>query len=1191
MSEFAYLHVHTHYSRGGGPSSHDDWCRRASELDYIALGIADRAPMAAFPALHWASAREKLKPIYGVEFDLLLPESGTRKSPPSPEAVVIYARSREGLANLVALSSLAYAAWPRHESPLDWAALVDHHEGLVLMLLGGDEAGALSAFVNAQGKKLEELGGAIKQLFPESAFVGLPHSGRPGDSALADQVASASGRMGLPIIAMPTARYLRANDAPSYEALRAARQRAGWPRAANASTSSTASDRPGSYYLRPREEAEALFKQWPASLENVARVVEMCGGIRDWGLGASGELDGVASLARQKLLGLLNVEELPQDVQARLGAELQLVERNGTVGAWQALSSIAAMPSEQCPTPVPLGAPLGTADGSLLSFAFGLSAVDPMPFALPSWLSNAEPPLPGVEVPSTRSADLLAALSRQLGPDRVALGACVVEITPIQAAQAAATVLGLSGQAQKDLLASAIERGWSAFEGDGEPLEGSITAHRVAASLRGAPLLFIPDRETVIVAPSSVYGAITVQAWGSVLHSEGETLAWLPWTEETLCRLNYSAFCLRPSPALSTLDVALRLAAQYPSPDFHVGDVDLAASPILNEKASAMLAKGEVTGVPYLSRTNASAKQFEGEATAERVAALVARSIARAKPASLTPTLQHLGEQPDGQFLYKDQFASILAQAGLSAKEAQEFHAIILKAETNALQAAKQRFIEKSAQAAVSQEEAKALCDALVAATSDLISRSSAVAWARVALWSLAIKAGHPAALFAGALLTAWQRNDQGKIAELAQEARRLGVTILAPDANQSLSEPNLEREGPSWAILWGLAMLPGWNAAIAEKFVAARPQPGFAGMEELALAAVDAGLSVAQMETLMRAGGCDHLGAREQDRDALIEALPALLDWAKRTRSDSAQLDLFSAQPEPPVLPAIHENDHPPTPRQRHAHRVWEERHLGVAFTEASEIARLRSALDRSGDLRSRLLTSTQIGPDRVGHSVYLIGLLCSIKLLESQTEDPDPLAVAWLEDLDGSIELVAFPPNYKRHQDLWVENNLVIVTARVSQHPEGETYLLCEHLAAFHAGIEEQQLSLTIKPSRQSKEAAPAGEPKSSNGSSPPVLPPAQQPVYTVQQSASPTYKVIVTLPVSADDHADIDRMIKLKKVLAAHPGPDVVTLRIPYSPETGAVTSAQLPRGVRYSDVLESEMRELLGSDALAIIKLIG
>ena len=80
-------------------------------------------------------------------------------------------------------------------------------------------------------------------------------------------------------------------------------------------------------------------------------------------------------------------------------------------------------------------------------------------------------------------------------------------------------------------------------------------------------------------------------------------------------------------------------------------------------------------------------------------------------------------------------------------------------------------------------------------------------------------------------------------------------------------------------------------------------------------------------------------------------------------------------------------------------------------------------------------------------------------------------------------------------------------------------------------------------------------------------------------------------ISIPPANDDHTVIDSMIALNALLGAHPGPDNVTLRVEYSPETGEWTSARLPVGVRFSHALENSIRRLLGDDALAIIKLLG
>jgi hypothetical protein len=321
----------------------------------------------------------------------------------------------------------------------------------------------------------------------------------------------------------------------------------------------------------------------------------------------------------------------------------------------------------------------------------------------------------------------------------------------------------------------------------------------------------------------------------------------------------------------------------------------------------------------------------------------------------------------------------------------------------------------------------------------------------------------------------------------------------------------------------------------------------------------------------------------------------------------------------------------------------------LGVAFTPASEIESLKRTLE-SSHLRSRLLRSTQVGEEHIGKSVNLVGFLACVRLVNpagSNGKSPaEPMSVAWLEDAEGTIELVAFPPGYKRHADLWAENQPVIVTARVRKHAEGDIYLLCEHMAAFEDAAEEVELTVKVKQSKKAQAAleeytakagaptgngtngtnggngknagngahgAPAPAPAHATNPKPAIIAPtpARAPEVTHMPAAAsastattvptmtnpattttggpPAHKIIITLPITEDDQADIDRMIALKEILHEHPGTDAVTLRIPYAPEPGHLTTAQLPRGVGYSTVLEAEVVRLLGTDAIAVTDL--
>jgi DNA polymerase-3 subunit alpha len=1027
--------------------------------------------------------------------------------------------------------------------------------------------------------------------------------------------------MALPSIALPTARYLEANGVLPYRALHLARAKSGRAYARDAGHQPEEAS-----FLRPPDEAATMFNKWPAAIENTQRLAAMCGADTTdttvEGLRTDKSLSALRETAQHRLLSLIDAEHLPEEMSHRLEAELAAISRNGKCLAWLALHRIVQMSmGEGTAGParrrsIPLGAPLGMADGSLVAYALGLNPLDPMPYPPPTWLAsqNVEQalPLPGIEVPASRRDVLLSALTREYGPGAIAHAGCPIHITPTAAIQAAATALGIADDTLRDLISAIQQQGWA---GLGAAQESALK--NIARSLRGAPVSFKPDPDTLLLLPP---GGNTHSWQPPLLTSDsGEPRAWVPWPEDAICSLPIAAIRIQPSSALSLLDHAISLAEQYPSPGIVAADVDPSAFPNLNEEATQAITKGQTACVPYLSAK--VVKGAEGDLTSQAIFLLVARSITQhPTPSHQPPTDINIWssatQDTGGTLLYKDQFATIAEKAaGTDPNDIATLRFAALNPDAKASIEMRSRFVAGCRTRGLEGEQAEALWKALTACSTYLVSRYAVIAWARIAMWCAAIKAGHPAALLAASLAVSWGRN-HGDLQLILAEARRLAIHLRPPDANRSHPLPTLERDGTGWAILWGLALLPGWSREAACRFVGARPKQGFASLRDLALAAVSADLTPGQVETLIRSGACDRLGATKRSRDALLELLPSMMQWAQSSRSSQSdqQLDLFAsaALDGPPQEDTA--TNAPPSPRERYVQRAWEEQHLGVGFTSAAEMDGLHRTLDLSGNLRTRLLTSTQIGPPELGRSIYVVGLLCSVEIHTDATTpagngkshgQDTTLAVACLEDLDGSIEVVAFPASYKRHMKHWTEGSLVIVTGRVSQHPDGELYLLCEHLAPYHNVAEEEEISLKIKAGR--KNAAPPTAPGPSGPPEPmgqqptvgpdmvPVQPPepARAAVAVVESPASapPTYKLIITLPASEDDHADIDRMIALNRLLEQHPGDDVVVLRIPYLPEAGAVTTAQLSRRVRNTPALETRIRNLLGYDSLATIRLAG
>lgn len=1135
--------VHSFYSTKGGPHSPEEWCKQAAGLGYKTITITDRAPLASLPALIKAARESDISVLAGMEIDVQ--DDGC-----VPHTVALFPTGRKGLANLAAIASAAFKDWPAQEYPLSLQLLIEHSEEVAVVLLPTEESSPDFARALAPG-------------FDGRAFLGLAHSGRDEDTLACEKAAAVAAEAGLPLLAMPRAHYLHPEHETAYRALQEARRQAGWAIPSGAVGG----------HLAPSEEAQALFTPWPGALENAEALAAMCRGLLT---GITFEaIPGNSDLAALKARidsAIAGIGE-EQDLKTRFSEEWERIERTGSALLWKALAAISEKATSEG---IPLGATLGEAEGSPLAVALSLAD------SHSSGFRGSAQSFAGVEVPGDRREEVLAALAPDL---TFAHTAVVMEITPQAALQACERILYVE---------SAVEpaNSWAALKELSEGRGSSAEAGQLALLLKGSPLRVKSDpSETVIFGRNSSLPTILTRG----------SIPWLAWSCAEACEMGLPVLSLPHSSALAVLNSALTLAHEHPEDGFDPSEVNLQQAPTLSESAQAMLKKGELSGVPYLSAK--ALKGWKGDFTLDNLAALVALSSytkERPKaPEGVAAWTDHT-DDAGGSLLYFDQFAAIAHDAaGVSPEDAIALRLAMLTPGTDPEGEHRASFMAGCLKLGLEADAAARLYSAMSSAAPGLLSRSLAYAHARLAMWTLRFKAGHPAAFIAAWLKQASQSGGAKAVSVVAEEARRLGVVLLPPDVARSKVNPTLERteEGGSPAVRCGLAQLPGWTPEKAQGFVTARQSAGVESLAGVLNACKQAGLSVAQLSSLLASGACDSLARRE----SLLAALPMLVEW----QSSEGQ--------EFPQLPDAAD----PGPRTRYTMRAWEEDNLGTGFTGAAEMENLKRMLNAAGDLRSRLLTSAQVGPGLVGQSVCVVGLLCDIGLLDRPAEsgrvgeENDKLAVGNIEDLDGSIELLAFPSNYKRYQELWVESNPVIVTARVAatNGTSGEAasiYLLCEQLAPFGGGEEEEIFTVKVRASRRA-DMVPLAAPEvsdSNGGSNKPSvpIPPAHSgKAETVEQadgSAStttstetPGYHLVITLPISDDDHADIDRMIALNRLLRSRPGPDTVTLRIPYSPESGAVTSAQLPRGVRYSPRLEDEVRELLGPDTLALIKLVG
>lgn len=132
---WASLHNHSEYSTLDGISYVEEMVKRAKELNYSAIALTDHGEVGGHLELEKYAKQYDIKPIYGIETYICEDRNIRDKTKKRGEAtghMVILAMNNQGLENLWALSSLAYIEGKYYDPRIDWELLEKYNEGLIV---------------------------------------------------------------------------------------------------------------------------------------------------------------------------------------------------------------------------------------------------------------------------------------------------------------------------------------------------------------------------------------------------------------------------------------------------------------------------------------------------------------------------------------------------------------------------------------------------------------------------------------------------------------------------------------------------------------------------------------------------------------------------------------------------------------------------------------------------------------------------------------------------------------------------------------------------------------------------------------------------------------------------------------------------------------------------------------------------
>jgi DNA polymerase-3 subunit alpha len=312
------------------------------------------------------------------------------------------------------------------------------------------------------------------------------------------------------------------------------------------------------------------------------------------------------------------------------------------------------------------------------------------------------------------------------------------------------------------------------------------------------------------------------------------------------------------------------------------------------------------------------------------------------------------------------------------------------------------------------------------------------------------LKATYPAEYMAAFLSTAM--GDGDKVVKGVVEVKRMGasgvpITILPPSLNRSQRDFSIEtivtEEGAELqGVRFGMAAVKNVGVGAIDTIIAARaeqPDGRFASLDALCAAVDSKLLNKRVVESLIKAGALDDLGGRGDLLDQLDGAMTAGQKAQEAKRRGQADLfGMFELAAPTPTSTAPRARDQvEELPRKTIL--AWEKEVTGLYFSEHPlSLVEVGDGVTALGDLSSEF----------EGKKVTVVAMVNSVRRVI--TKKSTTMGIVALEDMSGSVELVAFPDCFEKHSSFFIEDEIVRIVAKVELRHD-VVQLVCESAEGF--------------------------------------------------------------------------------------------------------------------------------------------
>jgi len=1035
MKKFIHLHTHTQYSLLDGACRFDDLIDKAKEYEMPALAMTDHGSMFGAIEFYATCKKRKIKPIIGAEL-YVAPQSRFSKTYQPGEDINFHltclARNEEGYRNLIKLVSLGYLEGFYYKPRVDKELLQRYCKGIIF--LSGCMHGRISQLILRDNfDEAKKTLGEFAEIFSkENLFAELQDHGIQGQDKINQYLLRFARDLGLRPVATNDVHYINRQDAYAHEVLLCIQ------------TQTTMNDPnrlrlqvPEFYFKSPQEMCE-LFKDTPDALAATLDIAERCNLELDLSRTYMPYFEPPDGKDSKMFLRELVEEGIQKQYAAvdaairnRVEEELKVIEEAGYINYFLIVSDFIRYAKSQN---IPVGPGRGSAAGSIVSYALGITSIDPLKYDLlfERFLNSERMSLPDIDIDFCyeRRPEVIAYVTKKYGAENVAQ---IMTFGTLQARAAIRDVGRVLGMGYQDVdkiakliptdpgtdLAQAlkVEPKLTDLAKKDKNIENLIT---IARTLEGLARHASIHAAGVVISKEPLTNHIPL-----FKTSDDQVVTGYPMESlEKIGLLKMDFLGLR---TLTVINETVNIIKRTRNIDIIIDTI-----PLDDKKTYGLLSQSLTLGVFQLESSGMREllkklmpQQFEdiialialyrpGPIGTGMLDDYIRRKTQNIKITYDHPLLEPILKETYGIIVYQEQVMRIVNRlAGFTLSKADIVRWAMAKKQADVMKDIKQDFIEGALGNGIAKKIAEKIFSQIEYFSGYGFNKSHSTAYAFLSYRTSYLKANFSVE-FMCALLTS-ERDNLDKVGMYIEEAKKMGIKILPPDINESFAKFTVVGD----SIRFGLTAVKNVGEAAIEGIIEARKKFGaFKDFFDFCEKVDSRQVNRKVIESLIKCGAFDSMGVFRAQLMGVLDETLASAGVLQKERQDK-QLLLFGQEHRAGLfnikVPAVSE-----WPQSQLL--KFEKEILGFYVT-GHPLLKHKSILTAFSSA-----TTTTLRAKSDGAAVTMGGIIATLKQTVTKRTN-EKMAIITFEDLSGKVEVLVFPSTFKQYEARLFKDAIIFV------------------------------------------------------------------------------------------------------------------------------------------------------------------